>query len=241
MNAGQVMAAVRQHGWRVFTRPFELNIVGLRSVNTRANSFDDLICAVYHDRTGKAVGHFFPATTDPGTYWLRQPMNPQGTAILSQGQYVGAYSLGLHRGKYLALVQKGQVTVIRDYDRDAVLDFHNGTKATGHFGINIHHASSNGTTKVVDKYSAGCQVLANIDDYDTFISLCKRHRELYGNKFTYTLIDARAVGRNARRRMVVSVLAFTIAALSATMVAYHLGGQNPQLAKATGAQKRRRK
>jgi hypothetical protein len=147
-------------------------------------------------------------------------MNPQGTAILAQGQYVGAYKLGLHRGQYTALVESGQVTAIRDYDRDAVLDFANGRTATGTFGINIHHARSNGTTRTVDKYSAGCQVFARFDDFLEFIRLCQRHRELYANSFTYTLIDDRAARRASRKRLavggaiIVSALAVAIAAHS---------------------------
>lgn len=220
MNARQVMAALRQRGWKVFTRPFELNIVGLRSAVTRPNSFDDLICVAYHDDSGRAVAHFFPATTDPGTYWLRQPMNPQGTAILAQGQYADAYSLGLHRGKYLALVETGGVKVIRDYDRDAVLDFANGKEESGRFGINIHHASSNGTTRTVDKYSAGCQVFADIADFNGFMGMCQRHREIYGNKFTYSLIDARAIGRNGKKRFVAVGCAFALAAIALAIAAY---------------------
>ena len=97
----------------------------------------------------------YKATTDPGTFLLRNPMQEQGTAILAQGQYVNAYELGLHRGQYEALVQQKPLTIIRDYDRDAKLDFSNGTKTTGYYGINIHRANRTGTTKTVDKNSAG--------------------------------------------------------------------------------------
>jgi hypothetical protein len=105
----------------------------------------------------------------------------------------------MHRGKYLALTQKRPLTVIRDYNRDAVLDFNNGKEQTGMFGVNIHHASINGTTKFVEKYSAGCQVFANIDDFNLFMQLAQRHKTLYGNDFTYTLIDERALVREAKK------------------------------------------
>ena len=127
-------------------------------------------------------------------------MNPQGTAILKEGQYINTYGLGLHRGKYMALVQKRPVTVLRDYDRNAVLDFLNGTPDTGLFGINIHRASESGTTKVVEHYSAGCQVFANATDYLLFMTLCERHKQLYGNQFTYTLIDERALSRESKKK-----------------------------------------
>src|SRR5690349_21988428 len=133
-----VQEALQKKGYRIFMRPYELNIVGVRSDNVKPNSFDDAIYVFFQDNVGKLTQHKFSATTDPGTYWLKNPMNPQGTAILKEGQYIGSHGMGMHRGKYLALVQKRPVTVLRDYDRNATLDFLNGKLDTGLFGINIH-------------------------------------------------------------------------------------------------------
>jgi hypothetical protein len=195
----KIKAIMRHSGFRIFSRPFELNIVGLRSKSTIPNRFDDEIHVFYKVSPLNWHYHVFKATTDPGTYWLRQPMQPQGTAILAQGQYMDAYQLGLHRGKYLALVQRKPVRLIRDYNRDAVLDFNNGQIISELAGINIHKANQTGKTKSVDKNSAGCQVFESADDFSLFIKLCQKHESLYGNRFTYSLIDFRAVRRqNAR-------------------------------------------
>lgn len=195
----KIKAILRHKGFRVFSRPFELNIIGLRSKSTTPNRFDDEIHVFFKVSTLNWQYHIFKTTTDPGTFWLRQPMQPQGTAILQEGQYIDAYQMGLHRGKYLAVVQKKAVTIIRDYNRDAVLDFKNGTITKGLYGINIHRANRTGTTKSVDKNSAGCQVFESVRDFELFLKLCLKHRSLYGNKFSYSLIDFRAVRRqNAR-------------------------------------------
>jgi hypothetical protein len=194
-----VQATLQKKGYKTFLRPFELNIIGIRSDNVRPNSFDDSIYVFYNNSEGKMVEHKFQATTDPGTYWLKNPMNPQGTAILKEAQYLNTYAIGLHRGKYMALVQKRPVTVIRDYDRNAVMDFMNGKEDKGLFGINIHRASENGSTKTVDHFSAGCQVLASSTEFILFMSLCERHRLLYGNEFTYTLVDQRAINRESKK------------------------------------------
>lgn len=199
MSLANIQAALADQGYREFSRPFELNIIGVRSSNTRPNLFDDTLNIYYKTDTGDWQLHSFPATTDPGTYWLENPLNPQGTAILKAGQYVGSHAIGMHRGKYLALVQVRPVTVIRDYDRKALLDFLNGKEDTGLFGINIHHALAQGTTRYVDKFSAGCQVFANVEDFNLFMQLCQRHKKLYGNEFTYTLIDQRALVREAKK------------------------------------------
>jgi hypothetical protein len=194
-----VQEALVKKGYKIFMRPYELNIVGVRSDSAKPNAFDDAIYVFYSDKDGKLIQHRFPATTDPGTYWLQNPMNPQGTAILKGGQYIGSHAMGMHRGKYLALVQQRPLTVIRDYDRNAVLDFSNGREETGLFGINIHRAQETGTTKIVDHFSAGCQVFANVTDFIQFLSLCEKHKGLYGNNFSYTLIDERAVNREAKK------------------------------------------
>jgi hypothetical protein len=195
----KIKAIMRHKGYKVFSRPYELNIVGLRSKSTIPNRFDDEIHVFYKVSTLNWHYHVFKATTDPGTFWLRQPMQPQGTAILAEGQNINAYQLDLHRGKYLALVQRKAVTVIRDYNRDAVLDFKNGVKTKGLYGINVHRANQTGTTKTVDKNSAGCQVFENANDFATFITLCQKHKSLYGNQFSYSLIDFRAVRRQTAR------------------------------------------
>ncbi len=200
----QKLRAILKHkGYKLYTRPYELNIVGLRSASTIPNRFDDEIHVFYKVSPIKWNYHVYKATTDPGTFWLRNPMQPQGTAILGQGQYEHAYEMGLHRGQYLALVQRKPVTIIRDYDRDATLDFYNGKKTKGLYGINIHRANRIGTTKTVDKNSAGCQVFENATAFQEFLRLCERHRSMYGNKFTYTLIDFRAVKRETYRRIAV--------------------------------------
>jgi hypothetical protein len=216
-----IINALRFKTYETYIRPFELNIIGIRNESTVPNRFDDEIHIFFKNNSKLWIHYIFPATTDPGTYWLKNPMNPQGTAILSQGQYKDAYQVGLHRGKYYALVQRKPVTVLRDYDRNAILDFQNGRPETGMFGVNIHHASVNGTTKTVDNYSAGCQVFANINDFNLFMQLCEKHKQLYGNSFTYTLIDKRAIARQ-QRKAVATGLAGIGVGVGAAIITYKI-------------------
>jgi len=198
--------------YKLYEEPYRLNIVGVRAETTVSNSFDDSLYVFYKDETGKWNFGRCPVTTDPGTYWLENPLQVDGTAILEQGQYEDAYSLGLHKGQYLALVQTKPVRVIRDYDRNAYLDFFNGKEETGFFGIDIHRANATGVTKTVDKWSAGCQVFQNAKDFEIFLTLCEKHKNLYGNKFTYTLIDTRAFRRQVARWAVYGTSALVAAA-----------------------------
>lgn len=103
--------------------------------------------------------HVFKATTDPGTYWLLQPMQPQGTAILSEGQYPDAWQLGLHRGQYLALVQVKPVTITRDYKRVAVLDLANIHEKLGTYliaGYTAHTGYSKSLKEGLERHKKAC-------------------------------------------------------------------------------------
>ncbi len=202
----KMKAILRNKGYALFTRPYELNIVGIRSKNTKANSFDDELHVFYKIKALKWEYHIFKVTTDPGTYWLENPMQAKGTAILAQGQYINAYHIGMHQGKYKALVQQKPVSILRDYDRNAWLDFLNGNKETGMFGINIHRAMVQGKTKHIDRFSAGCQVFENSKDFDHFLTMCDKHVQLYGNSFTYTLFDFRAIRRESIKRIAIGAL-----------------------------------
>lgn len=193
----RLVDSLKSLNYEVYTRPYELNIIGIRKDSTVPNSFDDSMIVFWKDDKGNSVGKKYEITTDPGTYWLTKPMNVDGTAILKEGQYVKAYGVGKHRGQYDALTQKRNVTVYRDYDRNAILDFNNGKETTGLYGINIHKAGQDSSS--VDKWSAGCQVFKKVSDFNEFMGFAKKHKELYGNDFTYTLIDERAYGRRIKR------------------------------------------
>jgi hypothetical protein len=207
-----LLGVLKSKGYRIYSKPYELNIVGRRTDNTKPNSFDDFIYIFYKNNNDDWEGYKAPSTTDAGTYWLEKPMQSKGTALLKGGQYVDTYKIDLHNGKYYALTQRLKpVVVIRDYDRNNVLDFNNGKEETGMFGINIHRASLVGTTKLIDKYSAGCQVFSNIDDFNKFMEMAYKQKDLYGNKFTYTLIDERTYNKRRRRKIIlISLIGFLL-------------------------------
>ena len=184
------LAVMNNKGYRVYENDagFDLNIVGIRTRELKANRFDDFISVFYrmHDEW---IFNVFRCTTDPGTYWLNNPMSNLGTAILKEGQYPSAYRVGKHRGRYAALIQNSPLTVIRDAGRDDILDLNSGVEESGFFGINIHRASAHHESVQVDKWSAGCQVLCDPNQYDFFLKLCRRGRKAFGNRFTYTLLN----------------------------------------------------
>lgn len=180
-----------------------LNIIGIRTLDQTPNVFNDWLAIWYYAKYQYSGGvmierpffHLYQITTDPGLYYLKNPLLLKGTMILKEGQYP-VYSLDLHRGKYLALCQRrGPVTVYRDRNKDEVLDFDPQTVESGDsFGCNIHRAGKFTVFQWIDKFSAGCQVFKYPNQFDTFIMLCQQHKENWGNKFTYTLLNEKDFG-----------------------------------------------
>jgi hypothetical protein len=191
-NLNSIIKSAEKLGYQIDKRPNKLNVIGVRnSKATSQDKFDDLLAYFTYDANGNLVGKVVAGTTDPSTYFLRSPINAKGAAILKSGQYKDAYQIGLHRGQYEALVQRKPVTVIRDDDRNALINYFAPTQ-TGLYGINIHKSTKGKNNEdIIGADSAGCQVFRNIPDFMDMMRLAQTSRKKYGNTFTYTLIDER--------------------------------------------------
>lgn len=179
----------------VSDRGYDVNIVGVRNCDTDrkvTNRYDDCITISYKE-DGEWKFHCWEATTDPGTYWMDHPMNKLGCAILVPGQYRGSHKIRLHRGKYEALGQKKNVKVYRDGNLNDIYDHDEDSIREGLYGINIHRSNAYRATNIVNKYSAGCQVFSDPDDFDDFMDICRKARGIWGNSFTYTLLESKDI------------------------------------------------
>ena len=178
-------------GYVWFTKGnYNLNIIGIRSNNKNkvTNKYDDMLVVDYNTGNGhKRV--CYTITTEPGIYYIKNLCNSKGAAILVPGQYRGCWQIGLHRGKYKALCQKKEVKVYRDNNKNMIYDINPKNIDKGIFGINIHRSNETYTRNTIDQYSAGCQVFNNPVEFNAFMRLCEEQRKLYGNSFTYTLIN----------------------------------------------------
>ena len=196
----QIEAAVKSKGYAWFgdseNKGYDVNIVGVRNSSTEGrvtNHYDDNMTMSYKV-DGEWKFYCWANTTDPGKYWIDHPSNSDGCAVLVPGQYRGVYKIDLHGGRYTALCQRnGRVSVYRDNNEDDVYDYDADSVQSGYFGINIHRSSAYQTGTYVDKYSAGCQVFADPDDFDDFMIICNKAKDVWGNKFTYTLIESKDI------------------------------------------------
>jgi len=186
----QVIRTLEKLSYKVFdndSKPYNINIVGLRTADMTPNSFNDWEY-VFWKHAGSWEGIKFRITTDPGLYYLKNPANPLGTAIVKPGQYPNLWRKGLHKGKYPALVQVGSITVYRDANRDGSYDITGRTETSSSLGINNHRAVENGQSLLVDKWSAGCQVFQDYYDFEIFMRIISEAEKNWSNTFTYTLI-----------------------------------------------------
>jgi hypothetical protein len=177
---------------------FNLNIVGVRSLNSESNKFDDFLLVAYKDASFQWVLKEYQITTDPGKPGLLRPSNPGGTAVIVPGQYPGAYMVGIHgRSKpagrrYEALEQVGKMNYVRDNTRDSKIDFALWKDPKNVFSAvlktNIHRAGRWAIQRLVEVYSEGCQVFQDPVKFDEFMELCKKSAGIHVNRFTYTLL-----------------------------------------------------
>ena len=186
-------------GYKFFeSGDYNVNIVGIRNSETAnkvTNKFDDTITVSYKIG-GEWMYHEFDCTTDPGTHWVENCIAPEkGVAILKEGQYRGSHKIRKHQGRYEALGQCKPVTVYRDNNRDDLYNLNQENLDIGLFGINIHRATKNAGKKSsqIDKWSAGCQVIAANDDWTKFMKIMRKSRDTWSNSFTYTLIQSKDI------------------------------------------------
>lgn len=166
---------------------YDLNLVGIRTKDNTADTFNDFICVLYKINGTECI-NVFPATTDPGVYYRENPINVLGTGILCEGQHKGLFKRGLHKGKP-ALVQVSPCRAYRDRDKDKVLEFDPKTIQKGMYGCDMHRANEGRKTTIVGKWSAMCQVPADSVDEDKILNLYdKQVSNGNGDTLTYTLL-----------------------------------------------------
>ena len=172
---------------------YDVNIVGVRNSDTGkfvTNAFDDVITCSFQIGD-EWIYKEWPMTADSGKAAVLKYTNSSGVARLVEGQYRGSHMIGLHRGKYTALRQKKPMKVYRDKNKDLIYD--EDVIQQGIFGINIHRSNAKTESTLVDNWSHGCQVFKRADDFEDFMAICEAAAKIWGNSFTYTLINSNDV------------------------------------------------
>ena len=127
---------------------------------------------------------------------MAESTNPNGIQILVPAQYTDAYKISTYGGVPAMVTKPNSVQLIwldKEFDRPEFLpsDIANPIKTneigTSDFKINMHLGYPGGK-KVGNWSEDGSQVFATADELKDFFSNCEKHRELYENSFSYTLV-----------------------------------------------------
>lgn len=124
-NIDVIHQVAEQNSFKLFEgnkREYNLNIWNIRSNVREAGKFDDIQMIFYKNIVGRWVIELFNITTDPSELSLMNMQNPKGVAVIKKGQYFNAWTYGKHKGQYDALIQIGNITVIRDFNKDEILN-----------------------------------------------------------------------------------------------------------------------
>jgi hypothetical protein len=162
-------------------------LLGVRSTEDEPNKFDDKIYLF----KGETFICVTSATTNPGVTVLRNyaKFNAKGAAVVKADEwYYGVWMKGKHQGKITALVQTGaKIKVYRDGDKDDKAE-PSAILQEGFFGINFHpngyDINANTTGTLVNGWSAGCQVVNDMDKYRMIMGLIP-----VGEKVSYCLLN----------------------------------------------------
>lgn len=165
----------------------EVNMFGLRNESDQDKD-------VWNDKIGVVFQHkvyLYSGTCDPSAYWTKicGPTG-KGVAHICLGYHENVYMVGEHKG-HEAMVQYGnKIRIWRDGNNNFRKD-NEDIIQTGYFGTNIHRASAIKVTDKIGKYSAGCQVINDVEDHLKYMSIVKSSNKYKSNKksrFSYMLL-----------------------------------------------------
>lgn len=197
--AQRVYQCCLSRDYQLDQREGALNIIGVEGLDIKGNKisdtpdgWNDVIILLEFKGNNPQIKAIYQATTEPGAYYTRNPLNNQGAARLQLGRQKGIWSVGKHRG-YEALSQTGPATLVRDKNRNHLRD----DKETVEWwrGVNLHTTKTTGwrgsVGRFIGQWSAGCVVIKDPNQFLSFMQAIKgslQYRQNKGHKFDFTLL-----------------------------------------------------
>ena len=211
-DVNKLIAAMNNKQYKILTRPFEVNIVGIRKQyegDVYSNTFKDDMYVFYKtDTSDNWEISKFKCSTMPGFYYgndingkfvidktqksitnIKQSskiLKRGGLGILAEAQYLNIYTMGMHCDAP-AMKTLGPQKFYRDNSPGDTIKY--TSRGTGNTGMLIHRGYPGGN--FVMSWSEGCQILSTEAALNKFFQLCQEHKNRYGNKFNYTLMLGR--------------------------------------------------
>lgn len=202
LSADQLIQSVKEIGFKVFEKPYDMTMVAIRSKNQLSNSFDDFFIPIYRNASRAYKIEPFTSTTDSGLYYLKNPMKKAGTAILvpnvqTRGSH--RFQKNGHKG-YTAFRQIKPMPIVRNNAKDGKLHFELYENPKNiiyeNCSANIHRATPKEllASTVVGKWSAACQVLAEYFEWQRLCQLARRQMSAgHGDTFSFGIIEEKYI------------------------------------------------
>lgn len=207
--------------WQLLTKPYEMNIVGIRRQYEGmkySDQFKDSIYIIFKDDKGAwQKGGPYRASTIPGLT-IKDSIGSVGQkgakvalkkykyksksdrsliprrpylGTLMEGFYKDIYQVGAHAGDK-AMKVVGTQRCYRDQNVDSDIITYSVTDK-GNFGMLIHRGFAGGT--IVGNWSEGCQIFADKASLDQFFNYVQKHLDKgYKKTFNYALILGKNIG-----------------------------------------------
>lgn len=201
--AAKIIKYMQAKRYQIATGAKNYNIVYIEGMNPDGslnndppNQFNDLRMVIEIASKPIIIGRW-EGTTEPGTHYTINPLNPDGAARIAFGQYK-SWKVGQHCGAggscHEGLVQVEPVAVYRDKNKDSI---RTGDKLfTGNFGINQHWGFDFPRNNI-KLAGAGCLVGRTTDGHKEFMALIKqdkRYQLRNDYKFLTTIIPGDDLG-----------------------------------------------
>jgi len=196
-----ILLQLKRLNYEIYSRPYEMNIVGIRYQNSGdpySNKFIDRLYLIYKNDQGSLKAHWYPISTVPGKYGssksktlhkdLPKMKERGGLGILQPAQYKNSWTISDYHGE--KCLRPGKQKFYRDTNT-GVDKITYSKSGEGNAGMLIHKAFNRNqgkNTYGVNNWSEGCQVIQSPTDLDQIFGLLEKHKMKYGNRFTYTLI-----------------------------------------------------
>jgi hypothetical protein len=195
-DAIRIIETMKKKGYVILTRPYEMNIVGIRRQYegmVYSNKFVDSMYLIFKtDVSDKWEVKQYPCSTMPGLYpGAKETLLKKygGMGILKPAQYLNTYKIGIFPEKYktAAMITLGTQKAYRDLTTGNIITY--SKEIEGYFGMLIHRGYPGGG--IVNNWSEGCQVFGQESHLLDFFKWCNMHKDKYKNVFNYTLMEER--------------------------------------------------
>lgn len=185
----EIHASMRRKGMKVFEKPFDATLGGIRTIDNSSNKFNDWGFMSMFTKDGGIMSIVAPITTDAGLFYRNSPISPDGTAIIKHDvQHRSCYTYMEKNGHkdQEAFRQTGPMDYWRDNDKDSQLEFDGKEFSQKIFNTNGHDMGTVGAD--VNKWSAGCWGSVQ-EVMDLFYGMAKiQIAHGNGDKFSYAML-----------------------------------------------------